>query len=63
MKLLSKATFIASILLIGYVLGDEERRTCQSSMRVALQNIFEEFENNNTVCVSPYKLEAFNLIS
>ena len=56
MKFLPKATFIASILLIGYVLADEERRTCQSSMRVALQNIFEEFENNNTVCVSPLQI-------
>ena len=55
MKFLWKATFIASILLVEYVLADEERRTCQSSMRVALQNIFEEFENNNTVCVSPYE--------
>jgi len=54
MKFQKKATFIASILLVEYVLADEERRTCQSSMRVALQNIFEEFENNNTVCVSPF---------
>ena len=52
MRCMKIASLIVAILLLENVLADEERRNCQQSMRVALQNIFDDFQNNNTVCVS-----------
>jgi len=53
MKLFRIVNFIVSILLLKCVLSiaeEERRRTCQQSLRLSLQNIFDEFQSNNTVC-------------
>ena len=55
MKLFRIVNFIVSILLLKCVLSiaeEERRRTCQQSLRLSLQNIFDEFQSNNTICVS-----------